>query len=242
MGILDLFRNKKRSLYESGLLEGFHDCHSHILPGVDDGVKTIEESLEVLAYMESVGIRELWCTPHVMDDVPNETELLRAKFSHLKESYHGNVKLHLAAEYMLDSEFEARLSADDLIVMKDDIVLVETSANVPPFNLLDMLERLKSKGYRPMLAHPERYRYMDMPDYRHLREMGVLMQLNLGSVVGYYGESAQDKAYRLLSHGWYNVLGSDCHRYSAVVGQFDRAVLPDEVVADLAKVAKTSVF
>jgi tyrosine-protein phosphatase YwqE len=242
MGILDLFRNKKRSLYESGLLEGFHDCHSHILPGVDDGVKTIEESLEVLAYMESVGIRELWCTPHVMDDVPNETELLRAKFSHLKESYHGNVKLHLAAEYMLDSEFEARLSADDLIVMKDDIVLVETSANVPPFNLLDMLERLKSKGYRPMMAHPERYRYMDMPDYRHLREMGVLMQLNLGSVVGYYGESAQDKAYRLLSHGWYNVLGSDCHRYSAVVGQFDRAVLPDEVVADLAKVAKTSVF
>ena len=240
MGILDLFRNKKRSLYESGLLEGFHDCHSHILPGVDDGVKTIEESLEVLAYMESVGIRELWCTPHVMDDVPNETELLRAKFSHLKESYHGNVKLHLAAEYMLDSEFEARLSADDLIVMKDDIVLVETSANVPPFNLLDMLERLKSKGYRPMMAHPERYRDMEHADYRHLREAGVHFQLNLGSAVGFYGESAQKKAWMLLNRGWYDAIGTDCHRLNLLERQLNRAVLPDEVIADIRKAAMTS--
>lgn len=242
MGFLGLFRKQRTSLSDSGVLNGLCDCHSHLLPGVDDGVATIEQSLEVLAYLESQGVTEVWCTPHVMEDFPNETDALRARFAELQDAYKGPIKLNLAAEYMLDTEFENRLAKDDFLKFGEDVVLVETSANMPPFNLLDMLERLKSKGYRPMMAHPERYRYMDMPDYRHLREMGVLMQLNLGSVVGYYGESAQDKAYRLLSHGWYNVLGSDCHRYSAVVGQFDRAVLPDEVVADLAKVAKTSVF
>lgn len=233
MGLLDLFRNKKASLLESGALEDFRDCHSHVLPGVDDGVKTIEESLEILAYMEAAGISELWCTPHVMDDVPNRTEALRERFSQLKDAYHGPIKLNLAAEYMLDSEFENRLAEGDLMTMNEDVVLVETSANVPPFNLLDMLERLKSKGYRPMMAHPERNRYMEQPDYRHLREIGVHFQLNLGSVVGFYGESAQKKACMLLNHGWYDAVGTDCHRLNILQSQLNRAVLPKEVIDDL---------
>lgn len=233
MGLLDLFRNKKASLLESGALEDFHDCHSHVLPGVDDGVKTIEESLEILAYMEAAGISELWCTPHVMDDVPNRTEALCERFSQLKDAYQGPIKLNLAAEYMLDSEFEIRLAEGDLMTMNEDVVLVETSANVPPFNLLDMLERLKSKGYRPMMAHPERNRYMEQPDYRHLREIGVHFQLNLGSVVGFYGESAQKKALMLLNHGWYDAVGTDCHRLNILQSQLNRAVLPKEVIDDL---------
>ena len=240
MGLFSIFRKQKTSISESGVLKGFCDCHTHLLPGVDDGVATIEQSLEVLAYMESQGVSQVWCTPHVMDDIPNPTELLLRKFEELKTAYKGNIKLNLAAEYMLDSEFEKRLAEGDLLKMWDDVVLVETSTNIPPYNLLNLLENIMSKGYRPMLAHPERYRYMDVADYRHLREIGVYYQLNLPSVVGYYGETAANKALRLLREGSYYAVGSDCHKYSSILSQFNRAVLPDEVVADIRKAARIS--
>ena len=240
MGLFSIFRKQKTSISDSGVLKGFCDCHTHLLPGVDDGVATLEQSLEVLAYMESQGVSEVWCTPHVMDDIPNPTELLLRKFEELKTAYKGNIKLNLAAEYMLDSEFEKRLAEGDLLKMWDDVVLVETSTNIPPYNLLNLLENIMSKGYRPMLAHPERYRYMDVADYRHLREIGVYYQLNLPSVVGYYGETAANKALRLLREGSYYAVGSDCHKYSAILSQFNRAVLPDEVVADIRKAARIS--
>ena len=140
MGLFSIFRKQKTSISDSGLLKGFCDCHTHLLPGVDDGVATIEQSLEVLAYMESQGVSEVWCTPHVMDDIPNPTELLLRKFEELKTAYKGNIKLNLAAEYMLDSEFEKRLAEGDLLKMWDDVVLVETSTNIPPYNLLNLLE------------------------------------------------------------------------------------------------------
>ena len=240
MGLFSIFRKQKTSISDSGVLKGFCDCHTHLLPGVDDGVATIEQSLEVLAYMESQGVSQVWCTPHVMDDIPNPTELLLRKFEELKTAYKGNIKLNLAAEYMLDSEFEKRLAEGDLLKMWDDVVLVETSTNIPPYNLLNLLENIMSKGYRPMLAHPERYRYMDVADYRHLREIGVYYQLNLPSVVGYYGETAANKALRLLREGSYYAVGSDCHKYSSILSQFNRAVLPDEVVADIRKAARIS--
>ena len=240
MGLFSIFRKQKTSISDSGVLKGFCDCHTHLLPGVDDGVATIQQSLEVLAYMESQGVSEVWCTPHVMDDIPNPTELLLRKFEELKTAYKGNIKLNLAAEYMLDSEFEKRLAEGDLLKMWDDVVLVETSTNIPPYNLLNLLENIMSKGYRPMLAHPERYRYMDVADYRHLREIGVYYQLNLPSVVGYYGETAANKALRLLREGSYYAVGSDCHKYSSILSQFNRAVLPDEVIADIRKAAMTS--
>ena len=240
MGLFSIFRKQKTSIIESGVLKGICDCHTHLLPGVDDGVATLEQSLEVLAYMESQGVSQVWCTPHVMDDIPNPTELLQKKFEELKTAYKGNIKLNLAAEYMLDSEFEKRLAEGDILKMWDDVVLVETSTNIPPYNLLNLLENIMSKGYRPMLAHPERYRYMDVADYRHLREIGVYYQLNLPSVVGYYGETAANKALRLLREGSYYAVGSDCHKYSSILSQFNRAVLPDEVIADIRKAAMTS--
>ena len=241
MGLLDFFRKKKISLADSGILKGMSDCHSHILPGVDDGVSDIQKSIEILAYMESVGISQVWCTPHIMDDYPNQTDVLQAKFAQLRDTYDGSLKLNLAAEYMLDNEFEQRLAAGDLLTMSDDIVLVETSSNVPPYNFHEMLGNMMSKGYRPMLAHPERYRYLDMDGYRRLREMGVRFQLNLGSTVAYYGETAQKKSWKLLSEGCYDAAGSDCHRYSSIYNQYNRAELPDEVIACLSRLVKTSV-
>ena len=115
MGLFGLFGGRKESLITSGLLSGARDCHTHILPDVDDGVRTMEQALEILAYEESAGISEVWCTPHVMEDVPNATEQLLDRFAELRAAYKGPVQLHLAAEYMLDTEFEKRLDEKDLI-------------------------------------------------------------------------------------------------------------------------------
>ena len=229
MGIFDIFQTK-HSLKGAGCLDGLTDRHSHVLFGVDDGLKTLENSLAVLEYMESVGISTLWCTPHIMEDVPNTTARLKERFEQLTAAYKGPIKLHLAAEYMLDNLFEKRLVERDILTMEDDIVLVETSANIPPVNFYEVLSEILRAGYRPMLAHPERYRYLKEDGYERLKKMGVRFQMNLASVVGYYGQTANNKALWLLEKGYYDEFGSDCHRLSSTKGNFERRVLTRDTV------------
>ena len=223
MGLSGIFCFKK-SLGQSGLFQGTSDRHSHILPGVDDGIKTLEESLKVLAYQESLGISHVWCTPHIMEDCANTTAQLKEKFAELCEAYKGPITLHLAAEYMLDTVFEQRLQDRDLLTMEEDTLLVEVSVMAEPYDLTGMLKEILRAGYRPLLAHPERYRYLTEKDYDKFHDMGVHFQLNLASVTGYYGQSAQKKAEYLLRKGWYSAVGTDCHRYHALKEQMHRGV------------------
>lgn len=230
MALFD-FIQKKQSLLSSGVLQGSTDRHSHILFGVDDGVATIEESLDVLSFMESAGITELWCTPHIMEDVPNTTEGLKQRFAELQQAYKGNIRLHLAAEYMLDTLFEERFSKGDLLTMEDETILVETSTWNPPPSLYDTFRNLLKAGYRPLFAHPERYRYMNEASYENLNRMGVHMQLNLASLTGFYGETAKNRAKYILENGWYNAIGSDCHRIRSLKEQFNKGVLTKDIVS-----------
>ena len=232
MGFFD-FMKRKQSLLQSGVLQGATDRHSHILYGVDDGAKTLEDALAVLAYDEEIGISEVWCTPHIMEDVPNTTEALKQRFAELQAAYTGPVKLHLAAEYMLDTLFEERFNAGDLLTMEDDTLLVETSTWNPPADMTGILRKIQKAGYRPLLAHPERYRYMTDPGYERLHKMGIHFQLNLGSLVGYYGETAMRKAHELLEKGWYSEIGSDCHRLATIKEQYNREVLQKECIKHL---------
>ena len=197
----------------SSLLTNFTDHHSHILPGVDDGVKKMETSLKVLERYEQLGIAEVWCTPHVMEDIPNTTAGLQARFAELCEAYQGPIKLHLAAEYMMDELFEERLEQGDLLKLGDEgnQVLVETSYFTPPMDMDAILRRIKQKGLYPMLAHPERYVYMNKERYKELKNNGIRFQLNLSSVAGAYGSEAKDKALWLLKQNFYNIAGSDLH-------------------------------
>lgn len=208
------FFRKKKTIENCGLLKGFTDFHSHILPGVDDGIKTMEMSLSVLSRYEELGIQEVWLTPHIMEDYPNTTFFLRERFEELKEQYQGNITLHLAAENMLDSLFEERLEADDLLTigMEGKRILVETSYFNPPLGLFDLLEQIKQKGYTPILAHPERYYYMDIRDYVKLKEMNIQFQQNITSLVGAYGKDVKKKAEMIQNKGWVNYLGTDLHR------------------------------
>ena len=222
------FLKRKYSLSD-GILQGSADSHSHILFGVDDGIATLEDSLAVLSFLESQGVTKVWCTPHIMDDLATPTEELKARFQELQQAYQGNIELCLAAEYMLDSEFEKRLDQDDLLTYDGESVLVETSMNVPPYNFIEILQRTMSKGYRPLLAHPERYRYLAMKDYEYLDSIGVFFQLNLPSLVGYYGDSAREKAEELLRKGMYKKIGSDCHRLQSIQEQYTREALTKEI-------------
>ncbi len=231
--MLGLF-NRRRSLLESGLLKGAVDQHSHILYGLDDGVKTQEDSLAILRFLEEQGVSEVWFTPHVMEDVPNTTEGIRARFAELKGVYHGGLRFHLAAEYMIDTLFEERLAARDLLTHGNDTVLVETSAVAPPINLWEVLETMRKAGYRPLIAHPERYRYMDKADYKRLHDMGCFLQMNIPSIVGFYGESARERALDLLDKGWYSMVGSDCHRYRAIQAQYAARELKKDTLRKLA--------
>lgn len=204
---------KKQTLAESGVFQGMTDYHSHLLPGVDDGVQTPEESLEILRLYEELGIREVWFTPHIMEDIPNTTTGLRTRFEQFQRIYTGNIHLHLAAEYMLDNLFKERLAHRDLLPLgvEGNHLLVETSYFNPPVDLYNMLEKIKLAGYYPVLAHPERYVYMEETDYLRLKELGVRFQLNLPSLVGGYGHVVKKKAEWLQEKGMISLYGTDTH-------------------------------
>ena len=225
---------------DAGLLKDAVDNHSHILYGLDDGVKTQEDSLAILHWLEEQGVSEVWCTPHVMEDVPNTTEGIRTRFGDLQAVYDGGLKLHLAAEYMIDTLFEERLAQRDLLEHGEEVVLVETSAIAPPINLWTVLDRMLKSGYRPLVAHPERYRYMEPDDYKELHNMGCLLQMNLPSIVGFYGESARQRALYLLDKGWYRMVGSDCHRFKAIQAQYSAKELKKDTIAKLSDLMDSS--
>lgn len=204
---------KQRTLGDIGVFNGLTDCHSHILPGVDDGVRTLDESLAILERYEKLGMKSVWLTPHIMEDVPNRTADLKERFNVLCLNYKGGMTLHLGAENMLDSLFEERLKAGDLLTMGEnhDRLLVETSYFTPPYGFQDILQSVKTKGMFPVLAHPERYVYMSDADYDLLKSRGILFQLNLFSLTGLYGRRAMKVAAMLIKKGYYDYAGTDIH-------------------------------
>lgn len=225
---------KKYSISENRLLEGATDHHSHILYGVDDGVSRPEESLAILSILEEEGLRSLWLTPHTMEDVPNTTAGLKERFEELKAMYHGPIELHLASEYMMDEMFERHLAEKDFLFHKEEgSILMETSTWSGPYNFWDIIDRTMRSGFRPVLAHPERYDYMMENDYSRLHIMGVRFQLNYPSLLGYYGDRVKAKAEAMLKRGWYDMAGSDCHRHRSISRLLDERVLKKEVAEAL---------
>lgn len=233
--------SRKKSIRQSGMTAGLTDWHSHILPGVDDGVATIGDSLAILDAYAGMGYSRVWLTPHIMEDVPNSPDDLRRRFADLKLAYKGPIELRLAAENMLDPLFEQRLEAGDLLPIGDhaDHLLVETSYINPPADFRRLLSRIKSKGYFPVLAHPERYRYMTEDDYRNLHADDIMFQLNLFSLLGVYGPEPARKASWLLRNGLADIAGSDIHRPS-MLDFFDTPIASGKTLKAFAALASPS--
>lgn len=237
------FLNNKKSLIESSVFEGMTDWHCHILPGVDDGIATMQESLEALAYYEQLGIKEVWLTPHILEDIPNTTQFLRERFDELKRLYSGGIKLNLAAENMLDNLFLERLETNDLLPLGHDVnhILVELSYVQPSVDLYGSIRKIKEKRYCPILAHPERYRYMKEEDYVSLKRMGCKLQLNILSLIGVYGSTAMHKSQSMLSEGLYDIFGSDLHSLKHFQYAIHKATLGKDYLPLLTSLKQQSV-
>lgn len=196
------------------------DMHSHLLPHLDDGSESVEQSLDLLRSFAELGYQKLVMTPHVMGDFYRNTkEDILGKLNLLRQEATQagiNLDLEAAAEYYLDESFIARLdNNEDLLCFGGDkrYVLFETSYMNPFPQLEDVIFRLQAADYTPVLAHPERYLYwFEKPEkILELPERGVLLQVNINSLTGYYSRPSQKIAEMLIEEGVVRFLGSDCH-------------------------------
>jgi len=192
------------------------DMHAHWLPGVDDGVKTIEESMEVIDRLMELGYEKLTTTPHIMSDFyGNSSASLKSAFDHFITQIRAKgytLPLHCAAEYYIDEgTINLINNVQELLTFGKGYLLFETNMISEPMQLKDIIFKLTSQGYKPVIAHPERYQYMTMSKAEDLRNRGVLLQINMLSLIGYYGPTVQKMAARLIDKGWVDLLGSDCH-------------------------------
>lgn len=221
-----MFGLLQQSIIKSEILSNFTDYHSHILPNIDDGIKSIEKAISVLDSYQALGVKQVVFTPHIMEDYPlNNAVSIRSKFEEFKKSYHGKIKLSLGAEYMLDSQFEKHLKSSDLLPIIDNYLLIETSCTDSPIHFIERLNEIQTKGYFVVLAHPERYTYMQDDDYKHLKRIGILFQLNLLSMVGTYGKKAKQKAKMLLHSDCYSFIGTDIHNLEFHLNEFQNRKL-----------------
>ena len=225
--------SSKYSLQQSDFLKGWTDRHSHILPGVDDGIQTIEDSIAILSMYEQMGVKKVWLTPHIMEDCPNTPEKLKTRFEELKSAYKGIIELALSAENMMDGLFIKRLEQGILMPYGDNNneLLIETSYVQPPMRMESILRDMQKAGITPVLAHPERYLYMDAEKYENIKEMGVKFQLNITSLIGAYGNQVKERAEYLLNEGYYNYSGSDAHSYHAIQRAFEHKCLKKSIVS-----------
>jgi protein-tyrosine phosphatase len=193
------------------------DLHSHLIPGIDDGVKTLQESLGLLKGLEELGYRRIYTTPHIMSDsYRNSSATIREGLADLRRSATEKgltLEIDAAAEYYLDELLFERLEQGDILTIGRDLLLFETSYYNEPLQLEERIYEISARGYRPLMAHPERYRYVKDPEkfYGRLRSLGVSFQVNINSLGGYYGSDAREKAVWLARRGWIDYLGSDMH-------------------------------
>lgn len=209
-----LTKHKKVDIISAGWLEGMTDIHCHLVPAVDDGSRSLDETRQLIEAMHSIGIQRIITTPHIYRRYPhNDSSTLQQELERLlPELSDLDVPLMLGAEHMLDEGFEAHLTKPLLTLGTSKYLLVETSFVGAPLDLFRLIQQVISAGAIPMLAHPERYLYMDDRMYDQLRGAGCAFQLNLFSLTGMYGEQVQRRAQQLLERGVYSFVGTDTHR------------------------------
>lgn len=192
------------------------DMHSHLLPGIDDGVKSNEHALATIRKLMDLGYEKFVTTPHIMSDTyPNTAGVIKEKLEGLREFLKNNnvsVEVSAAAEYYLDEYTMSAVNGPDpLLTFGNKYLLFETNYLSEPYILKEFIFNATSKGYRPILAHPERYQYMTMEKAQDLIDRGVYLQVNILSLSGFYMRPAQKLAEKLIDNKMVSFLGTDCH-------------------------------
>ena len=211
--MLSIFQKKR---YLVDYLENFTDFHNHLLPGIDDGSPNVDISLELIEKFGKFGVKNFVCTPHVMGEYyPNSPADIGAALQELKMQLPEDVKIQASAEYMMDAWLTESIENDEILPIAGKHVLIEMSYFQAPINLIDILFQLQTKGYKLILAHPERYAFYhnkSLNKYRDLKNRGCKFQLNMLSLSRHYGEGINKMANRLLEEGMIDFISSDCHR------------------------------
>ncbi len=193
------------------------DVHSHLIPGIDDGSKTMEETLTLLQEFQDLGYQKVITTPHIMSDYyKNTPEIIRNGLKEVvkaKEEAGLTITIEVAAEYNLDADFENLIDQGDLLTFGEKYLLFELPFFQEPPMLNDIIWKLQTKGYIPVLAHVERYAFWfdDWEKIQELKDRGVLFQLNINSLTGHYGPEVKKMAEKLVDNNYINLIGSDCH-------------------------------
>lgn len=196
------------------------DIHSHLIPGIDDGCKTMEQSLSLIRQMKELGYKKLITTPHIMSDFyKNTPEKIHQGLLSLRQAVKEaniDIEIEAAAEYLIDDGFQDRLTNKELLTFGKNYVLIELSFFNPPQNLKSVIFNLQVAGYKVILAHPERYSYWydNLQEYEDLKARGVFFQMNAVSLSGYYSEDTKKVAKKLVDLDMIDFLGTDLHNES----------------------------
>lgn len=207
---------KKKFLVD--YLENFVDIHNHILPGIDDGAKNPEESIALIKGFTELGVTNFVATPHIMHNYyPNNSQTIRDSYELLENELlvnnMKNIAIEAAAEHMIDDNFELLLEENKVLPVRRDYILVEMSYLQASINFKTAIDKIASKRLFPILAHPERYIYIqhNFSRYRAYKKKGLLFQLNMLSLSDFYGKEVQVAAHKLLNQGLIDYLASDIH-------------------------------
>jgi protein-tyrosine phosphatase len=194
------------------------DVHSHLIPGIDDGSPNLEMSLRLIKGMADLGFSKLITTPHIMGDIyKNDRQTILEQMELLRQAVNQakiDIELVAAAEYFLDDHVATLIRNNEpLLTISGNMILVEFSMANPSLSLKDILFEMQMQGYQPVIAHPERYIYLENAKdfYTELKDIGCYFQLNLLSLINYYGKSVQDLAHFLIKKEYYDLVGSDLH-------------------------------
>lgn len=217
MGLFSIFKKNTRSKTPVDLSMLGCDVHSHFVPGIDDGAKTIEDSVQMITEMYNMGYKKVITTPHTMSDYYRNTPQtilggLETVRSALKAA-NVPIQIEAASEYYIDYDFERKLQENGLLTFGNKYVLFEISYMNPPDNLYHVIFEMQLRGYKPVLAHPERYNFWhtDFEKYEAFIDKGVLLQMNINSLSGYYSIATKKIAEQMIDKNMISFLGTDCH-------------------------------
>jgi protein-tyrosine phosphatase len=214
MSIFNIFKSKEEAVLDPVLV----DMHSHILPGIDDGADNLDDSLEIINGLIALGYKKAIATPHIMGDFfKNTPEIIHAKLKEVRECLKKNnidFQLEAAAEYYLDEMFMDKLNQNEpLLTFGNNYLLFETSYINEPSFLPEAIFKLKSMGYKPIVAHPERYIYLyeDFQKFVDIFNKEIYFQININSLSGYYSQAARKFAIKLIENNMVHFIGTDAH-------------------------------
>jgi tyrosine-protein phosphatase YwqE len=211
-----LFKKKSLELFDLSII-GI-DMHSHLIPGIDDGSRSMDETIAMLAKFESLGYKKIVTTPHIKQEVyPNTSEIIKQGLKQVQETVKSlglSIEIEAAAEYYFDDHLIELIKNNDVLSFGDNYVLVEFSFHTPPIFESQLFFEMQMAKYKPILAHFERYPYFhdSLDNAREFREKGVNIQVNLNSLTGHYGPQVRKQAEKLIDANLVDFVGSDCHR------------------------------